>query len=279
MPGPRGHKTRRAAGTVMVMSADVTNHDAGSGQIRPEHERVHSHGPGHSHMVHRHRDVTGGTIRAAVFGVSDGLVSNVALILGVAAAASTRESVLVAGVAGLLAGSASMAAGEYVSMKAQAELVERELDIERLSIAKQPEMEQRELAAIYRQRGADTETARRMAEQVHENPEVALDVHAREELGVHLGGTGNASAAALSSFVAFAFGALIPLFPWFFLEGNGAVVTSAVLGLIATACVGVVLARFTERSVIRTAGRQMSWAVAACTATWVIGSWLGTTVG
>ena len=133
-----------------TMTADVTGHDAD-----PEHDHGDGHdhrhdGHGHSHMVHRHRDVTGGTIRAAVFGVSDGLVSNVALILGVAAAASTRESVLVAGVAGLLAGAASMAAGEYVSMKAQAELVERELDIERKSIAKQPEMEARELAAIYR---------------------------------------------------------------------------------------------------------------------------------
>ena len=230
--------------------------------------------------VHRHRDVTGGTIRAAVFGVSDGLVSNVALILGVAAAASTRESVLIAGVAGLLAGSASMAAGEYVSMKAQAELVERELDIERLSIAKQPEMEQRELAAIYRQRGADAETARRMAEQVHENPEVALDVHAREELGVDPRRDRERrplprSARSLPSLS----GALIPLFPWFFFEGNGAVIASAILGLVATACVGAVLARFTERSMIRTAGRQMSWAIAACTITWVIGSWLGTAVG
>jgi VIT1/CCC1 family predicted Fe2+/Mn2+ transporter len=129
------------------MSEQVANHSSPDPSDR-DHDRDHAHG--HSHMVHRHRDVTGGTVRAAVFGVSDGLVSNVALILGVAAAASTRESVLVAGVAGLLAGSASMAAGEYVSMKAQAELVERELAIEKRSIANQPEMEARELAAIYR---------------------------------------------------------------------------------------------------------------------------------
>jgi VIT1/CCC1 family predicted Fe2+/Mn2+ transporter len=281
------------AGTVMRMSADVTDHDAASGhddqdqehdlehdlEHGDEHSHSHSHGSSHAFMVHRHRDVNGGTIRAAIFGVSDGLVSNVALILGVAAAASTRESVLVAGVAGLLAGSASMAAGEYVSMKAQAELVERELDIERQSIAKQPEMEARELAALYRRRGADAETARRMAQQVHQNPEVALDVHAREELGVNPDETGNAAAAALSSFIAFAFGAMIPLFPWFFSEGNGAVIASSVLGLVATAGVGAVLARFTERSMIRTAGRQMGWAIAACSVTWVIGSWLGTAVG
>ncbi len=259
------------------MSADVTDHGPGSGP--DDHDHDHDHGHSHGHMVHRHRDVTGGTVRAAVFGVSDGLVSNVALILGVAAAASTRESVLIAGVAGLLAGSASMAAGEYVSMKAQAELVERELQIERVSIAKQPEMEERELAALYRRRGADAETARRMAEQVHEDPEVALDVHAREELGVDPDETGNPVAAAFSSFIAFSFGALIPLFPWFFAQGSGAVLASAGLGLAAAAAVGAVLARFTERSMIRTAGRQMGWAIVACAVTWIIGGWLGTAVG
>jgi VIT1/CCC1 family predicted Fe2+/Mn2+ transporter len=260
------------------MTSDVTDQDRDRDHQQDDdhsHAHSHSHGSGHGYMVHRHRDVTGGTIRAAVFGVSDGLVSNVALILGVAAAASTRESVLVAGVAGLLAGSASMAAGEYVSMKAQAELVERELEIERQSIARQPEMEARELAAIYRQRGADAETARKMADQVHADPEVALDVHAREELGVDPDETGNPTGAALSSFIAFALGAMLPLLPWFFAEGNGAVVASAVLGLVATASVGVVLARFTERSMFRTALRQVSWATVACVVTWVIGSWLG----
>jgi VIT1/CCC1 family predicted Fe2+/Mn2+ transporter len=251
------------------MTSDVTDQD---------HDHDHSHTHGHGHMVHRHRDVTGGTIRAAVFGVSDGLVSNVALILGVAAAASTRESVLVAGVAGLLAGSASMAAGEYVSMKAQAELVERELDIERRSIAGQPEMEARELAALYRARGADADTARKMADQVHADPEVALDVHAREELGVDPDETGNPVGAAISSFIAFSLGALLPLLPWFFAEGNGAVIASALLGLVAAATVGCVLARFTERSMFRTAARQVGWATAACAVTWVIGSWLGAVV-
>lgn len=226
-------------------------------------------------MVHRHRDVTGGTVRAAVFGVSDGLVSNVALIIGVAAAAAERSNVLVAGVAGLLAGSASMAAGEYVSMKAQSELVERELEIEKRSIARQPEMEIRELAAIYRARGISAEHATQMAEAVMADPEVALEVHAREEMGIDPAETGNPVGAALSSFVAFAIGAIIPLLPWLFGEGNGAVVASAVLGLVAATAVGIVLARFTERSMIRTAARQVGWAVAACAVTWVIGNWLG----
>lgn len=239
-----------------------------------DHEGEHSH----RHMVHRHRDVNGGTARAAVFGVSDGLVSNVALIIGVAAAASDRSSVLVAGVAGLLAGAASMAAGEYVSMKAQSELVERELDIERRSLERQPAAEMSELAAIYRQRGLDAKQAREMAEAVHLDPIVALEVHAREELGVDPAETGNPIAAAVSSFVAFAIGALIPLFPWIFSGGNGALLASAILGLVAAAAVGVTLARFTERSAVRTASRQVAWAVAACATTWLIGSWLGTVV-
>jgi VIT1/CCC1 family predicted Fe2+/Mn2+ transporter len=274
----------RIPSTLEPMSEQVTDHSSTDPSDRhhdqkegPDH-KDDDPAHGHSYMVHRHRDVTGGTVRAAVFGVSDGLVSNVALILGVAAAASTRSNVLVAGVAGLLAGSASMAAGEYVSMKAQAELVERELAIEKRSIAKQPEMETRELAAIYRKRGADAETAKRMAEQVHQDPEIALDVHAREELGVDPDETGNPAAAALSSFFAFAIGAMIPLFPWFFSEGNAAVIASSILGLIAAATVGVVLARFTERSMLRTAGRQVGWAVVACSVTWVIGSWLGAVV-
>lgn len=241
-----------------------------------EHSHDHSHP--HSHMVHRHRDVTGGTVRAAVFGVSDGLVSNVALILGVAAAASDRSSVLVAGVAGLLAGAGSMAAGEYVSMKAQAELVERELEIERRSLERQPTAETNELAAIYRHRGIAPDQALEMAEAVMEDPDVALEVHAREELGVDPQETGNPVGAALSSFLAFAIGALIPLVPWFFAEGTGAVIASAILGFVAASAVGIALATFTERSKLRTAGRQVGWATAACVTTWLIGTWLGNVV-
>lgn len=236
------------------------------------------HAHRHGHMVHRHRDVAGGAVRAAVFGVSDGLVSNVALILGVAAASPDRSSVLVAGVAGLLAGAASMAAGEYVSMRAQAELVERELEIERRSLADQPLAERHELAAIYRKRGVEAELAEEMAEAVMEDPEIALEVHAREELGVDPAETGRPAAAAASSFVAFAVGALIPLLPWFFAEGDVAVASSAVLGALASVTVGVVLATFTERSRARTAARQLGFAVAACGATWLIGTWLGNVV-
>jgi VIT1/CCC1 family predicted Fe2+/Mn2+ transporter len=231
------------------------------------------------HMVHHHRDVQGGAARAAVFGVSDGLVSNVALILGVAAAASEGSVVLVAGVSGLLAGAASMAAGEYVSVRAQWELIQRELAVERASLADRPRLEIEELAAIYVSRGIDPEQATAMADAVMADPEVALEVHAREELGVDPGvGGGNPLVAAGSSFVAFALGAALPLAPWFVAAGSGATIASVVVGLVATATVGAVLAHFTERSLLRTAGRQMALATAACALTWVIGSVLGATV-
>lgn len=230
------------------------------------------------HMVHSHRDVHGGSARAVVFGISDGLVSNVALILGVAAAATESSAVLLAGVSGLLAGAASMAAGEYVSVKAQTELVERELAIERISIAEKPGAEVEELASIYRSRGIEPEHARAMAAAVHENPEVALEVHAREELGVNPESVGNPIGAAGGSFVAFAVGAAVPLAPWFFAGGNGAVVASIAVGLLAAALVGVVLAMFTERSKFVSAVRQVSLAAAACGLTYGIGSLLGATV-
>lgn len=229
-------------------------------------------------MVHDHRDVQGGNARAAVFGISDGLVSNVALITGVAAAESGGSAVLVAGVAGLLAGAASMAAGEYVSVKAQSELIEYELDRERTSIAEKPHLETRELAAIYTKRGMDLEQAMEMAEAVHADPDVALEVHAREELGVDPSETGNPVGAALSSFVAFSIGAFIPLLPWLFSDGTATLVASIVLGLIATAAVGFALAWFTGKSKLRTMARQVVLGSGACLLTWLIGSLLGASV-
>jgi VIT1/CCC1 family predicted Fe2+/Mn2+ transporter len=229
-------------------------------------------------MVHHHRDVQGGTARAAVFGISDGLVSNVGLILGVAAAADEASSVVVAGVAGLLAGAVSMAAGEYVSVKAEAELVERELAIERVSLAEAPEAEIEELASIYVSRGVSPDQARELATSVMDDPEVALEVHAREELGVDPESVGDPNGAAVSSFLAFSVGAVLPLIPWFVTDGWAAIIASVVIGLVAAAAVGVVLAHFTERSKPRTALRQAGIAAGACIATWLIGSLLGATV-
>ncbi|MFV0526133.1 MAG: VIT1/CCC1 transporter family protein [Acidimicrobiales bacterium] len=230
------------------------------------------------HMVHQHRDVQGGAARAAVFGISDGLVSNVALILGVAAASVDASTVMLAGVSGLLAGAASMAAGEYVSVKAQAELIERELVIERASLEERPQLEVAELAAIYRARGIDARQAREKAPAVMADIDVALDVHAREELGVDPSEVGNPVAAAGASFVAFAVGAALPLVPWLIGSGTAAIVASVVIGLVAAAAVGATLARYTERSVARTVFRQVGLAAAACVLTWLIGSALGASV-
>ena len=229
-------------------------------------------------MVHRHRDVQGGAARAAVFGISDGLVSNVALILGIAGASTDPTFVRVAGVSGLLAGAISMAAGEYVSLRAQAELVERELEIERRSIAENPEAETAELAAIYRERGLDPDHADRVAEGLMADPEVALDVHAREELGVNPTQLGNPMVASASSFGSFALGAFVPLVPWLGGGGNNAVWASVILGLSVAALVGAVLARLTERSVVRTVARQLLVVGGACGATYLIGTALGTSV-
>ena len=228
--------------------------------------------------VHKHRDVQDGTARAAVFGISDGLVSNVSLILGIAGASTDPSIIRIAGISGLLAGAVSMAAGEYVSLQAQKELVERELLIERKSIDTNLEDETEELKAIYEERGLDPDLAEEVARQIMANSEIALEVHIREELGVNPEQLGSPIRAAGSSFVSFSFGAFVPLVPWLLGEGNAAIWVSAVSGILCTALVGGVLARLSGRSIIKTSLRQMSVAAAACSATYLIGSFLGTSI-
>jgi len=228
--------------------------------------------------VHKHRDVQDGTARAAVFGISDGLVSNVSLILGIAGASTDPSIIRIAGISGLLAGAVSMAAGEYVSLQAQKELVERELLIERKSIDTNLEDETEELKAIYEERGLDPDLAEEVARQIMSNSDIALEVHIREELGVNPEQLGSPIRAAGSSFVSFSFGAFVPLVPWLLGEGNAAIWVSAVSGILCTALVGGVLARLSGRSIIKTSLRQMSVAAAACSATYLIGSFLGTSI-
>ena len=228
--------------------------------------------------VHKHRDVQDGAARAAVFGISDGLVSNVSLILGIAGASTDPSIIRVAGISGLLAGAVSMAAGEYVSLQAQKELVERELLIEKKSIDTNLEAETEELKSIYEERGIDSDLAEEVARQIMSNSEIALEVHVREELGVNPGQLGNPLLAAASSFVSFSFGAFVPLIPWLIGEGNSAIWTSAIMGIFSTALVGGVLARLSGRSVFKTSTRQMLVAAAACLVTYLIGSLLGTSI-
>ncbi|HEX2064640.1 MAG TPA: VIT1/CCC1 transporter family protein [Acidimicrobiales bacterium] len=224
---------------------------------------------------HHHRNVQGGAARAAVFGISDGLVSNVSLILGVAGANPAPGVVRLAGLAGLVAGAFSMAAGEYVSMKAQAELLERELDLERIEIARRPETERRELAAIYRSRGVEPAVADELATAMMSDPDLALETHAREELGIDPEKLGSPVLAALSSFLAFSFGALLPLVPWLITRGSAATAGSIVVGALAAIGIGVALSFFTGRSRFRSALRQLLIAGAAAAVTFAVGSAVG----
>jgi vacuolar iron transporter family protein len=227
------------------------------------------------HHDHRHRAVSTGGARAAVFGASDGLVSNVALILGVAAADPVEGVVRLAGVAGLVAGAVSMAAGEYISMRSQAELYERELRIEREAQRRHPELERLELAKIYESRGVEPDVAADLAEAMMVDPEVALEVHAREELGFDPDQLGSPLGAAASSFVAFAAGAILPLIPWLFAGGSGAIVASIVLGVVGALSLGATVGVFSMRSPIYTAMRQLLIAAAATVITVAIGSLVG----
>jgi len=224
---------------------------------------------------HHHREIDRGTARAAVFGVSDGLVSNVSLILGVAGANPGAGIVRLAGLAGLISGAVSMAAGEYVSMKAQTELYERELELERRELRRNPHVETVELTQIYQSRGVDPDRARELAEQMMKDPEMALQTHAREELGIDPDKLGSATGAAVSSFIAFALGALVPLLPWFFGSGTAATVTSIVLGAIACVVVGTLLARFTGRPAWFSAARQLAIATVAAGTTFLVGHLVG----
>ena len=224
---------------------------------------------------HHHRDVKGGAARAAVFGVSDGLVSNVGLILGVAGADPGPGVVRVAGLAGLIAGAISMAAGEYNSMRVQAELLERELELERVQLERHPHVETVELAQIYQSRGMDADAARSLASAMMADPELALEAHAREELGIDPGDLGSPVGAAVSSFLAFAVGAVVPLFPWFVAEGTAATVASLLAAVVAALVVGFVTARLVERPVVRVAGRQLAFTVVPAAITYAIGSAVG----
>ena len=222
-----------------------------------------------------HRSIGTGGARAAVFGVSDGLVTNVSLILGMAAAHPGGSVVRLAGLAGLVAGSFSMSAGEYVSMRAQQELFERELAVERREIQSRPEGEKRELVRIYESRGIDPEVARRLASEMMRTPELALETHAREELGITPGGLGSPIQAALSSSVTFALGALLPLLPWLVSGGTGATIASVVIGALAALGVGAALALFTDRTWWRSAFRQLVISAVAAAVTFGIGHVVG----
>jgi VIT1/CCC1 family predicted Fe2+/Mn2+ transporter len=228
---------------------------------------------------HKHRDVQGGVARAAVFGASDGLVSNVSLILGVAGANPGPGVVRLAGLAGWIAGAISMAAGEYGSMKAQTELLEHELDLERIELRRNPAVETRELAQLYEERGVEPDLAFDLATSMMRDPDLALETHAREELGIDPGALGSPIGAALASFGTFSVGALLPLLPWLVGSGAAAVVASVVLGVLGAATVGILLAQSTQGSYPKLIARYVGIAVLAGGVTYAVGSLVGVSTG
>jgi VIT1/CCC1 family predicted Fe2+/Mn2+ transporter len=223
----------------------------------------------------RHRNVQGGASRAAVLGAGDGLITNVSLILGVAGASTAASPVRLAGVAGLLAGAFSMAAGELVSVRAQDELVQRELQVERQELAEHPDAERRELAGMYKAQGVSAEDADTVARILSQYRSVAFDTHARLELGIDPQATGSAWQASIASFLSFAVGAFLPLIPWLFFGGGKAVVISICIGAVAAAALGAAIGTLTGRGIARTALRQLMAAVVAAGITFGVGHLLG----
>ncbi len=222
---------------------------------------------------HDHRDVTGGWLRPAVFGVTDGLVSNTSLIAGVAGAHVSAHNVILTGLAGLAAGAFSMATGEYVSVASQTELTRAEIEIEKAEIRRVPQGEEAELAAIYVGRGVEPELAKEVARQLSKDPEQVWRVHAREELGIDPDDLPSAWTAAGSSFVAFGLGAFLPLLPY--LLGATSLAISVVLAGAALFGAGAAVSRFTNRGWLYAGGRQLILGGAAAAVTYLIGSAVG----
>lgn len=220
-----------------------------------------------------------GSLRAGIFGVNDGLVSNVALIMGFTGAGQARGVILLAGISGLLAGAFSMGAGEYISMKVQREVLERMLHLEAQELHVDPEGERVELAEIYRGKGLSADLAERVATQLSRDPTVALDTHAREELGIDpTEGLGSPWAAAISSFLMFCIGAAIPLIPFVFAGGGAGTVTSAALTGLALLTVGALTARLTGRSMWLSSVRQFTIGLSAALVTYLVGLAVGVSV-
>jgi vacuolar iron transporter family protein len=223
---------------------------------------------------HSHRDVTGGWLRPATFGVMDGLVSNFALVAGVVGGGATGKVVIMTGLAGLVAGACSMASGEFTSVSSQTELMQAEIDVERRELQIHPEEEERELALMYEAKGLRPELAAQVARELTADPEIALDVHVREELGVDPNDLPSPWVAAGSSFAAFAVGALIPLIPFIF--GAASVLPALLLSAIGLVVTGGIVGKVTARPFWYGGGRQLLLGGLSAAVTFAIGLAVGT---
>lgn len=227
----------------------------------------------------RHRNVGGNALRAGVLGANDGLVSNLSLVMGVAGATAGGKEVLIAGTAGLLAGAISMALGEWISVKSSQELYERQIEIEQEELTNNPEEEKQELILLYRAKGLDEVQAKALVERVSQNPEFMRDVLVKEELNINPEELkSSANEAAITSFVLFIAGAIIPLAPFFFLQGEAGITTSLVASTIGLFIIGALITLLTGKNLWKSGFRQVFFGLVAAAITYGIGRLLGTTV-
>ena len=281
-PSPRARLAARLARTlgprrVLPMLAALKVRGLSAYDSRPA--TGHAMPTSVAQVERRHKGYGGGNLRAAVFGVNDGLVSNTSLIMGMAGASAGADGVITAGVAGLLAGALSMAAGEYISMRSQREMFEYQIGLERAELDEYPEEEAEELALIYNARGMDIDEARRITRDLVKNHDAALDALAREELGLNPDDLGSPWGAAIFSFLAFSAGAILPLIPFFVgLPLQRAVMVAAVIAGIALFGVGAALSLFTGRNAWRGGLRMVAIGGGAGVITWFIGSLLGAAI-
>lgn len=231
-----------------------------------------------SHDDPGHRALAGGSARAGVFGFSDGLVTNVSMIIGFAASGVGPGVVRLAGIASAVAGAASMSVGEWVSVRAQNDLVRRETALELRELLHNTGAETAELVGIYRAHGMSKEQATAAAHEVMKDPQRALLVHAREEFGIDPTQLPNPVSVATISLVTFLVGAFLPIIPWMMSEGNGARVASIAIGVSAAALAGGAIGRQAHRSVLRSALRQVAVLVLAVSVTFAVGSIVGVNV-
>lgn len=223
----------------------------------------------------QHRQLADGWARASIFGMADGLVTNVSLMLGIAGAHTNHAGVRLAGIAGLVAGGFSMASGEYLSVRAQKELFEREIEVERKSLLESPAEERLELVELFEKRGVDSELAGKLADELMKDPELALITHTREELGIDPSAVGSPWRAATGSLVAFSVGAMIPLVPWLVTSSGSPINVSVGLGAGSAMVLGGGIGRLTGRGVVRSALRFLAISGFAAGVTYLIGRFVG----
>lgn len=270
--------TDSADSTDNADSADNAGTAAGSGDSGSgPADRSHPAYQGPSIPKDHHRDVNGGWLRPAVFGVTDGLVSNFSLIAGMAGGGAAHKTIVLTGLAGLVAGACSMAAGEFISVASQTEVTQAEIEMERLELARRPAAEMKELAEFLTQRGLDPDLALEAARQIHRDPDQALIVHVQEELGVDPTDLPSPVVAGVSSFGSFAIGAVLPLLPY--LLGMSSLWVAMLLAFGGLFACGAIVSRVSSRSWWFSGLRQLLFGAAAAVVTFGLGALIGGHVG